>query len=206
MANNTQNAFGLRPKGPLQGADWTGKLRPYYLPSTYNTSVFIGDPVIITGTSNTAAVEVIGGKFIVGSLAEVNLATAGTTNKVTGVVCGFMPVTQASLIYGLAATERVALCSVDPFMVYEIQAGATALAATTVGLDAVLKSGTGSTTTGLSGWFMDSGDTTAPSAGATLQLHILNVSNIDGNDVASAYATWDVTINLPSYAHGVAGV
>ena len=203
---NTQNAFGLRPRAPLNAADWSGKLRPYYLPSTYATAVYIGDPVKITGTSNTAAVEVIGGKYVVGALAEVNLATAGATNKITGIVCGFMPTTRDSLIYGAASTERVALVSVDLSMVYQVQAGATALAATTVGLDAVLKAGTGSTTSGLSGWYMDSGDTTAPAADATYQVNILNVSNIDGNDVASAYATWDVILRIPSYANGVAGV
>lgn len=203
---NTQNARGLRPKQTLVGADWTSKLRPFYLPSGYGTAVYIGDPVKITGTSNTAAVEGMSGRWVPGALAEVNLATAGATNKITGVVCAFVPVTRDSAIYGPASIERVAMVCVDPTMVYEIQAGATALAATTVGLDAVLKSGTGSTVTGNSGWFMDSGDTTAPSADATYQLHILNVSNIDGNDVASAYATWDVMINIPSYANGVAGV
>ena len=203
---NSFSVFGLRPRQPINGADWNGKLRAYYIPSTYATSVFIGDPVKITGTSNTTAVEAIGGKYVVGSLAEVNLATAGATNKITGVVCGFMPVSRDSLVYGLASTERVALVSVDPFMVYQIVAGSTALAATTVGLDAVLKSGTGSSTTGLSGWYMDSGDTTAPAADATYQVHILNASNMDGNDVASAAAMWDVMINIPSYANAVAGV
>lgn len=203
---NAVNAFGLRPKQTLVGADWTSKLRPYYLPSTYNTSVFIGDPVKITGTSNTARVETVTGQWVPGAMAEVNLATAGATNKITGIVCGFLPTNRDSLVYGLAATERVALVCVDPTMVYEVQAGATALAATTVGLDAVLKSGTGSTTTGKSGWYMDSGDTTAPAADATYQVQIMNVSNISGNDVAAAYAIWDVILRIPSLANGVAGV
>ncbi|HXJ72930.1 MAG TPA: hypothetical protein VNM37_08755 [Candidatus Dormibacteraeota bacterium] len=203
---NTQNAFGLRPKTPLHGADWNGKIRHFYAPSTYGTALFIGDPVIITGTSNTAAVETMTGKWVVGALAEVNIATAGSGNKITGIITGFLPVTRDSTVHGTASTERVIEVCVDPFMVYEVQGGATALAATTVGLDAVLKSGTGSTVTGRSGWFMDSGDTTAPAANAAYQVHIINGSNIEGNDVASAYATWDVIINIPSYANGVAGV
>lgn len=202
---NTQNAFGLRPKQTLVGADWNSKLRPFYLPSTYATAVYIGDPVNITGTSNTARVETVTGQWVPGAMAEVNLASAGATNKITGIVCGFLPTTRDSLVYGPASTERVALVCVDPTMVYEVQAGATALAATTVGLNAVLKSGTGSTTTGKSGWFMDSGDTTAPAADATYQVTILNVSNISGNDVASAYATWDVYINLPKIFPGIVG-
>lgn len=205
MANAT-DMFGLRPKQLLTGADWNGKLKPCYAPSGYGTALYIGDPVLISGTSNTAAVEAMSGRWVIGALPEVIIAIAGTTNKITGVICGFAPVTRDSTVYGAASTERIPLVCVDPFMVYEIRAGNTALAATTVGLDAVLKAGTGSTVTGRSGWYMDSGDTTAPSAGATLQLHILNVSNIDGNDVASANAVWDVTINLPSYAHNVAGV
>lgn len=203
---NTQNAFGLRPKQPLGNYDWNAKLRPFYLPSTYGTDIFIGDPVVVNGESNTTAVEVMSGRWVTASLPVVVIATAGDANKITGVVCGFAPVTRDSTIYGPASIERVPLVCVDPTMVYEVQAGATALATGTVSLNAVLKSGTGSKITGRSGWFMDSGDTTAPNTNATYQLKILNVSNIDGNDVASAYATWDVLINNESFANIVVGV
>lgn len=203
---NAVNAFGLRPKQTLVGADWSSKLKPCYAPSGYGTALYVGDPVIISGTSNTARVETVTGQWVIGALPEVIIATAGSGAKITGIICGFLPTNRDSAVYGPASTERVPLVCVDPTMVYEVQGGATALAATTVGLDAVLKSGTGSAITGKSGWYMDSGDTTAPASNAAYQVNILNVSNISGNDVASAYAIWDVILRIPSYANGVAGV
>ena len=204
---NTNRAFGLRPKLPLGAADWNGKARPYYVQSDYATSLFVGDPVIWTGTANSAAVEVIGGSFGVGTLPSINIATAGSGNKVTGVIIGFMPVSRDSAVYGPASTERVAYVCDDPHMVYEIQDdGGGALTYTTVGLDAVLIAGTGSTYTGQSAWALDGGTSTAPAANSAYQLKILRVANIPGNDGTSDYAVWEVKLNIPSYAPGVAGV
>lgn len=207
MANAGNRPFGLRPKHPLGASDWSGKLRPYYMPSTYASNVFIGDPVIWTGTSNTAVVTAIGGEFGIATLPEINLATVGSGNKVTGVVCGFMATNRDSPIYGAASTERVALVCDHPFMIYEIQDdGGGALAAVTVGLDAVLIAGAGSTYTGLSAYALDGGTATAPAANAAYQLKIIGAANIPGNDATSDYAVWNVLINIPSYANGVAGV
>lgn len=204
---NTSRPFGLRPKYPLGGHDWNGKLRPYYVQSDYATSLFIGDPVIWTGTANSVYVEKVGGGFNIGTLPSVNIATVGSGNKITGVICGWMPTDQAALIYGLASTERVAMVCDVPNMVYEIQDdGGGALTYTTVGLDAVLIAGTGSTVTGLSGYMMDGGTTTAPAANAAYQLKILRAVNGVQNDGTSDYAVWEVLLNIPSYAHGVAGV
>ena len=204
---NTNRPFGLRPKRPLGATDWNGKLRPYYIPSTYATNVFVGDAVIWTGTANTAAVEAVTGKWGVATMPEVNLATVGSGNKITGVVCGFMPVTRDSPVYGAASTERVALVCDHPWMIYEIQDdGGGALGAVTVGLDAVLIAGTGSTYTGQSAYALDGGTSTAPAANSAYQLKIIGGANIEGNDCTSDYAIWDVIINIPSFANGVAGV
>ena len=204
---NTNRPFGLRPKYPSGASEWNGKGRPYYVPSTYATNLFIGDPVIWTGTSNTTLVRVIDGEFVIGSMPEVNIATVGSGNKITGVIVGFMPTSRESNIYGAASTERVALVCDDARMVYEIQDdGGGALAAVTVGLDAVLIAGTGSTVTGQSAYALDGGTTTAPAANAAYQLKIIGAANYPSNDATSDYAIWNVLINIPSFAHGVAGV
>ena len=78
MANN-DTPFGLRPLRHRNGAPYNGAANPYYIPSSYATALFIGDPVIITGTSNTSAVKVPGvGDFAPGTLPEINKAGAGS--------------------------------------------------------------------------------------------------------------------------------
>lgn len=195
---NTQNAFGLRPVRHLNGSPWNGQLTPYYVRSDDETALFLGDPVLIIGESNQS--EILG--FPPGTLSAVTIATVGATNKITGVVCGVHPVTDESLPYRAASTERIVYVCDAPGIVYEIQDdGGGALTYDTVGLNAVLVAGTGSTATGRSGWALDGGTATPPAADATYQLTILGLSTrIVGNDLGSDYATWDVLINLPSYA------
>jgi hypothetical protein len=49
---NIARPFGLRPVRYLNGTPWTGQARAFYVPSTYATALYIGDPVQLTGTSN----------------------------------------------------------------------------------------------------------------------------------------------------------
>lgn len=200
---NTNRPFGLKPVRTLHGAPWTGQVRNYYVPSTYATALFIGDPVIWTGTSNTAAFMDYG----IATLAEVNIATVGSGNKITGVVTGIEMITRESTIYRPASVEMIVKVCDAPGVIFQIQDdGGGALGAVTVGLDAVLVAGTGSTITGMSAYALDGGTSTAPAANAAYQLKILNAANIPGNDATSDYAVWEVLINIPSYANGVAGV
>ena len=148
----------------------------YYIPSTYGTALFIGDPVVKTGTSNTSNVLGDGRQFAAGSLPEINKATAGDTNKITGVIIGFLAnPSNLTLNYNTASTERVAIVADSPlqeFMIQEETAG-TALAATSVGLNAnVVFAESGSTSTGLSGVELD---TSTPATDATFQLKILRL-------------------------------
>jgi hypothetical protein len=146
----------------------------------------IGDPVDLYGSSDTP-----------GFTTEVKLATAGATNGIYGVIVGFdINTDNVFQNYRTAAQARYCYVCTDPFMVYEVQAGATILANTTVGLNAVLKSGSVDTYTGLSGWYMDSGDSTAPGADSTYQLLVLGLANRPNNDIAQAYCVWRVMISL----------
>jgi hypothetical protein len=200
MANAT-GKFGLRPVRYLSGADWTGKARPYWMPAGDSTVVYIGDPVVIVGDSNDAQVDVVGGSFLPGSLSEIDIASAGDGNAIVGVVVGVMPSTQDSPRYGAASTDRVILVADDPNIVYQIRDdGTTALTADSVGLNAVLESGTGSATTGLSGWMLDT-NTDPPDADASNQLFILNLANLAGEENSLAVnAVWEVLINQHVYS------
>jgi hypothetical protein len=178
----------------------------YYIPSTYATALFVGDPVVKTGTSNTANVLSDGRQFAAGSLPEINKATAGDANKITGVIVGFLAnPSNLTLNYNTASTERVAIVADSPlqeFMIQEETAG-TALAATSVGLNAnVVFAESGSIATGLSGVELD---TSTPATDATFQLRILRLLDAPENSVGQ-HAKWRVRINNHTEANIVAGI
>lgn len=204
---NQDAPFGLRPTRHRNGAAYNGAANPYYIPSSYATALFIGDPVIKTGTSNTASVTVPGGgSFGIGTAPEINKATAGDGNAITGVIVGFSP-DPAGLgrTHNPASTERIAYVMDDPDVVCEIQADG-AIAAAQVGLNAVLiYTNAGSAITGLSGVELDT-SSDAPAADASNQLTIQRVVNRTDNEAASANTVVEVKINNHTEVHGAIGI
>lgn len=193
---NPNNPFGLRPVRMMNGGPMTGMIRPYYVPSTYNTDLFVGDPVVIVGDSNDN--EIMG--HPPGSLSEVNLASAGDGNAITGVIVGFDNVTRESLTYGLASTERIVQVIDYNGVVFHVRDdGGGTPSADWVGWNAVLKSGTGNTASGLSGWTLDGGTSDGPDADASNQLLILSLAPFIDNELGD-YAIWEVLINQNTYA------
>lgn len=199
---NSDTPFGLRPVRHRNGAAYNGAANAYYVPSTYATALFIGDPVVKTGTSNTAVVDGHG----VGTLPEINKATAGDGNAVTGVIVGFAPdPDNLTRIYNPASTARVVYVCDDPDVIFEIQADG-AIAATQVGLNAVLiYTNTGDTNTGRSGAELDT-TSDAPAADASNQLTIQRVVDRADNEAGSAYTKVEVKINNHTEAHGAIGI
>lgn len=197
--------FGFIPRRYLSGAPYNGAANAYWVDSSDSTALFIGDPVQVDGTSNTAQVKALaGGDYPIGTLEGVTRATAGATNKVVGVVVGVMSVTGDSVPYRAASTERVVLVADDPNLVFEAQADG-AIAAASVGLNSnIVLDTAGSATTGLSGAEVDA--TTA--TGATNQLTILgftrdpkNEANAAGNRVLVQF-----TLHQRASAGGIVGV
>ena len=203
---NIDSPFGLRPVRHKHGAPYNGAATPYYIPSSYGTALFVGDPVVKTGTSNTAAVTVPGaGSLAIGTLPEINKATAGDGNRITGVIVGFSPLpSDLGKNYNAASTERVALVCDDPSVVFEIQADG-AIPAASVGLNAVLiYTHSGSTTSGLSGVELDT-TSDVPAADASNQLVILRAVNREDNDTTSTWARVLVMINQHTESMGTVG-
>lgn len=201
---NIDAPFGLKPIRHRNGAPYNGSGNWYYIPSTYGTALFIGDPVVKTGTSNTSEYK----GNIAGSLPEINKATAGDGNAITGVIMYFED--KAGLEgtpYNPANTERMAFVADDPDLIFIAQDdGGGALDATSVGLNAVLIFTTaGSTSTGVSGVEIDGGTSDAPAADASNQLTIQRLHNVVGNTLAD-YAVWEVKINNHTEAHGALGI
>lgn len=190
---NTDNPSGLRPTRHRNGAPYNGAVNAYYVPASYGTALFVGDPVVKTGTANAA-----------GTLPEINKAAAGTTNRITGVIVGFAPdPDNLGLTYNPASTERVVYVCDDPDVIFEIQADGTPTAAM-IGLNAVLiYTNAGSTATGRSGAELSIG--TAPATTVGFQMNILRVVDRPDNELGE-FAKLEVRINTHTETNATVGV
>lgn len=188
-------SFGFVPVRHRNGAPYNGAARPYWVDSSDTTALYIGDPVVMDGTSNTAEIKVAGvGVCPPGTLPGCTRATAGATNRVTGVVVGVAATTHESVPYRAASTERVVWVADDPDLVFVVQADA-AVATASVGLNTnVLFTHAGSTATGRSGAEIDA----TAAADATYQCLILSAVNDPENEVNAAGNRFEVTFTLHS--------
>lgn len=206
---NPDAPFGLRPVRTAQGNPYNGQVNLYFAPSTYATDIFIGDAVVVTTAgSNTATVTTGSGSYAPRTLQEVNRATVGNGNAITGVVVGFdADPSNLDKVYGAASTNRVLKVCDDPYMIFEIQADGV-LTATQVGLNAVLiDTHSGDTNTGLSGTELDT-TSSAPAADASNQLTIVGLVDRADQDTTASTGNMNayVRINNHTNAHGVVGV
>lgn len=191
---NTNAAFGGKLVGSLLGAPINGMANTYTAPASYATDIFIGDPVVVTGARSSG-------------YQNVNVATAGATNQITGFVVGFIPTPGIiSLGYGAASTLRYVLVADNPEAVFELQEDAVggAIAEASIGLNINLVSGSGSTFTKKSGWMIDS---SSAGSDATYQMIIRDIVTRVDNESATAYAKYICSINLHTRRLGaVAGL
>lgn len=199
---NADTPFGLRPVRYLSGAPWNGQVRPYLIPSSDATAVFIGDPVKLAGSAGTAGQKVDG--LPAGGLATVIQAAAG--DPIIGVVVGFEPIkTSLETLHRAASTARIAYVADDPNVIFEIQevSGGTALTADEVGLNANFVVAAGSTTTGLSGVELNNA---TEATTATLNLRILGLVQREDNTYGE-HAKYEVLVNNHQLrGTGIAGV
>lgn len=191
---NPNAPFGLRPVRYASGAPYNGACNSYFATGA-SGAIFIGDPVIIAGSSNTSAF----GGVQAGVLATVTAAADGTNDPITGVCVGVQMVTRDSTIYRENSTDRIIQVADDPDLIFQVQQDAGGpIAATDVGLFANLKVGTGSTVTGLSAWVIDGSATPASTAG--FQLLLRGLAPLPGNAIGD-YAIWEVMINNHALAN-----
>lgn len=189
---NVDTPMGLRPVRHITGAPYNGQVELFSTLASDGTAIYIGDPVTISGASQT-----INGRVY------RDVAQAVTTGIIQGVVVGVVPVTADSLRYRAASTQRLLMVATSPDLVFEIQevSGGTALTANDAGLNAAFVVGSGSTTTGMSGVELNnSGEGT----GGTLDLKILSPVAREDNAIGE-HCKWEVMINRHQYANQVAG-
>ena len=189
---NTDSAFGLRPVSNLDGSPYNGAVREYSTAAGDATAIFIGDPVILSGTSQT-----------IDGVIYADVDQAATGDVIVGVVVGVKPVTDDSLTYRAASTQRILMVA-PPNLLYEIQevSGGTALTANDIGLNANFVVGSGSTTTGYSGVELNNATEATTN---TLDLQIVGFVNRADNAIGE-HAKWLVRINRSQFGNQVAGI
>lgn len=184
---------GLIPVAHRNGAPYNGAARVYYVPSTYATALFIGDPVIIVTDSSDAA-----------GIQTVQRATAAGGAYTIGPIIGFVsdgdPVvtrTADQPVYRPASTTSYVLVADDPDLLFEIQEDSVGGSMTVgaAGRNADFIAGAGSTASGYSGWMLDSSTLNTTN---TLQLRIIQPVRRPDNDVTDTLGKWLVSINLHS--------
>lgn len=197
---NPDAPFGLAPVQSQGGLPFNGTgTSLYYCPTTDGTALGIGDPVIKAGDAN--ANPVLG--FPASILPSIAKATAGAGNKITGSIVGFLAVTQDSLPYRAASTERVAIVADSPLLIFEVECdGGRAITTADIGQNADLTFATAlNTTTGVSGVKLD---TSTIGTGATKQVKILSLSS-NVNNAIGLNAVVKVMINNHTDANAVVG-
>ena len=197
--SNKDTPLGFVPVRHVNGAPYNGAYNEYYVPSSYAVALFVGDPVVITGTSNTAAYN----GNPPATLPEVNKAGAGTL--ISGVIVGFNPLPDdLTKTYNAASTERIVYVADNPDLVFEVQedSGGTVLDATDVGLNiSAVFTHTGSTASGKSGAEIDRSTVASTN---TLPYKIMRLVNRVDNDLGDS-AMWEVIANLHTQ-RAIAGI
>lgn len=199
---------GLVPYGTFKGGYWTGAGNIYYIAAGYASNIFIGDPVITHSASNdangTPAIQLgASGSPIIGVF--MGIVNGGPLNAAP------VTVTRDLSIYHPASTAQYCLVADDPDLLFWIQDDASTEATAPTkwpGLNANLVSGSGSTTTGYSGWQLAASTVATTN---TLDLKIMRSLNTPDNVPSGTAnvgmnAKWLVKINNHQYANQEAGV
>lgn len=178
--------FGLVPVRYKSGAPYNGACNVYSVASGETNNIFIGDPVIISGTGDAAGVP------------GVALAAAG--DRITGVVIGFAPkdgVTAGSTTalnrgYRAASEADYLLVADDYNLLFEATEDGVGgfLATTSIGNNVDLVAGSGSVYTKQSGYMLDSSTAATTSA----QVRIVGVSPRVNNTIGTTSTAWLVSI------------
>jgi hypothetical protein len=182
MANINQPR-GLEPVMSPYGSIKKTQYRVY---NSCASNLFVGDPVA----------REAGG--------TVTIATAGANNKVLGAITDIFDSTGKPVTYYPATADNYKVCVADdPGQEFIMQEdGATSdLALTDEGLNVNLVAGSGSTTTGLSGWQLDSNSN---GVSASIQMRLVRQVQDPINAVGD-YCRWIVKINNHQALQGIVG-
>lgn len=196
---NANRPTGLSPVKYLNGAPWSGQANVYSIATDYAVALYIGDPVISSGTADVNGVPGVALAAATGAIRGVIVGLGSTYEECIG------NINNPNITYRPAATQTTtwyAMVVDDPNVVFAVQeiGTGTYLTATEVGLNANLSLAAGNGY--VSGWMLDnSGEGTT----STIQVRLLGlVRTID--NAFGQYAKWLVKINNHELAAGTSGV
>ena len=178
--------FGLTPVRYKSGAPYNGAANLYSVAAGETNNIFIGDPVLISGTGDAAGIP--------------GVVRAAAGDRMTGVVVGFGQFDGASAGsttainrgYRAGSTADYLLVADDPALLFAVEEDAVggALATTDIGNNADLVGGTGSTVTRRSGYMLDS----STKVTTTAQVRIWGFDQTIGNTIGGTGPVWLVSI------------
>lgn len=175
---------GLQPWGDLLRAT------EYTIAASYGTALYIGDPVVPTGTDR-----------------NVQIATAGTGNKILGPIIAIYDANKVPITHWTASTATAAYCLVadhpDQLFIAQGDGDTSYLDINDCNGNVNMVSGTGSTFNYRSGWELDESDTGGSTAGD--QIRLIRPAQIPGNTVGIANALWICRINNHQALQGIVG-
>lgn len=203
---NVNRPSGFTPVQYLNGAPWNGQARLYSIAAAYGTALYIGDPVISSGTADTNGIPGIAIGATTGGLRGVIVGlydSGSATAPLSGTSVG--GIVNPNITYRPASNANVWYASVvdDPNVLFSLQeeSNGTQIAATEIGLNTISKSGTGNGF--ISGWLLPSVTGATPAVTATLQLKLMGLIQAPAaTNVFGAYAKHLVQINVHELSHG----
>jgi hypothetical protein len=188
---NADAPIGLKPIRHKNGAPYNGSGSVYSVAVGNATALAPGDPVLVTGTADTAGIPGVG------------IATAGTTNRISGVVIGRTngegTLLQTDNIVLPALTAGYVLVEDDPDVVFEVQCSLS-IAATDIGSNVNLVSAAASTL-GVSQWELNNDYATTVGD----QVRVLRLVNRVNNELGTN-ANVEVMINQHTQSANTVGI
>jgi hypothetical protein len=195
---NVNKPSGLSPVQYLNGSPWSGQARLYSVAYNYGTALYVGDPVTLSGSSDTNGVAgvVLGGTSgaIIGSIVGVG--------RYEGLIAN--PNNLNQIYYPAGGDGNTnpwyVMVADDPNIIFEVQDsgnGGTPLAAGNIGENVQMLSGTGNGF--ISGWQLD--PSTAAVGNPTYQLKVMGLVRTSDNAFGN-YAKVLVKINNHVYGAG----
>lgn len=186
---NPNIARGLVPVCHRNGAPYNGAARVYYVPSTYGTALYVGDPVkLVTDASDAIGIPTVAAAAAGNTLLGVVISVATAGDPAVGI-------TRDSLRYHAASTAGYVLVADDPDLLFEAQEDGVggAMDAGAAGRNVEFIVAAGSTFTGQSGVMLDSNTLATTN---TLSLRVVAPVVRPDNDPTLTNAKWLVSINL----------
>lgn len=194
---NTNAPFGFQPQGTVGGSTPNFKISRRLIASTNATAIYKGDAVVpVTST-------------VTGYIKQATASTVALAGIFWG--CKYLSVSQGRTVWsnywpGSDATGDVtAYVYDDPQMVFTAQAGATAVPITALNQNIQLNVGTGSTSTGLSGMYVETPATTA-TLPFTIVGFVQDPTGVNGTDITTGYNWVLVTFNNEIFRAGLTSV